>query len=253
MNDLFQGGGDELPVLDEEKNYFDELVGEGKKYKDQNALAKANIHGTATIDIYKKKMDQMREDHQRLANEYKTAASLRELMDQMKSQQPERTSSDTPPANDEQKPVFDPNQVKSLISESIQEHDLKKRQNDNYTLVEKTLRETYGPNYKDHLKSAVDELGLTPTFVNDLAHNHPKVLFRTLGLDEQGRQRETFQAPPGTGMRFQPKPPEKRTWSYYQKMKKENPALYNSPKINSQMVEDAIKLGDEFEDGDFNR
>jgi hypothetical protein len=38
----------------------------------------------------------------------------------------------------------------------------------------------------------------------------------------------------------------KRTWAYYQELKKTNPKLYLDPKISVQMDKDAIALGDAF-------
>ena len=43
----------------------------------------------------------------------------------------------------------------------------------------------------------------------------------------------------------------KRTWSYYEKIRKDDPARYRDPKTHSQMFQDAIALGDAFADGDF--
>jgi hypothetical protein len=42
-----------------------------------------------------------------------------------------------------------------------------------------------------------------------------------------------------------------RTWSYYEKLRKENPNLYRTAKTHEQMVQDAMALGDEFKDGDY--
>jgi hypothetical protein len=43
-----------------------------------------------------------------------------------------------------------------------------------------------------------------------------------------------------------------RTWSYWEKMRKENPALYRSPAQSAQRIKDAMALGKDFEDGDYN-
>lgn len=250
MNDLFAGGEDRNPEPDPSKNYLEELVGEGKKFRSNEDLARGKWEADATVDILKKKLDQMREDYQRVDNEYKASASLREHIDQLMSR-PHASNENTPVNDEQQKPAFDPNQVKELISESIHQHELTKKQEENFGSVEKKLRETYGPNYKDHLKTAVEDLGLEASFVNDLARNQPRVLLRTLGIEGQGN-RENFQAPPQSLTHgFAPKGKEKRTWAWYQKMKKDNPTLYNSKQTNAQMIKDALELGDEFEDGNF--
>lgn len=45
---------------------------------------------------------------------------------------------------------------------------------------------------------------------------------------------------------------KQRTWSYYQKMKKEDPDRYWKGKTQEQMVIDASALGEGFQDGGFN-
>jgi hypothetical protein len=42
-----------------------------------------------------------------------------------------------------------------------------------------------------------------------------------------------------------------RTWSFYEKLRKENPHLYRTTKTHEQMVQDAMALGDAFKDGDY--
>ena len=42
-----------------------------------------------------------------------------------------------------------------------------------------------------------------------------------------------------------------RTWSFYEKLRKENPNLYRTAKTHEQMVQDAMALGDDFKDGNY--
>jgi hypothetical protein len=44
---------------------------------------------------------------------------------------------------------------------------------------------------------------------------------------------------------------QKRTWSYYQEIKKADLNKYLSPKVQQQMHRDASDLGSAFQDGDF--
>jgi hypothetical protein len=72
-------------------------------------------------------------------------------------------------------------------------------------------------------------------------------------LDEQP-QRDPFQAPPKSSLNtFTPGAPKKRTWSYYQELKKNDPRTYLSKETTVQMHKDYTELGKEFEDGDFRR
>ncbi|WP_454632427.1 hypothetical protein [Bradyrhizobium cenepequi] len=44
-----------------------------------------------------------------------------------------------------------------------------------------------------------------------------------------------------------------RTWSFYEKMRREDPRKYREPRIQEQMVRDYKALGEKFEDGSFGK
>ena len=88
-----------------------------------------------------------------------------------------------------------------------------------------------------------------------MARKRPKALLKILGVDREPRQ-DSFQSPPQNQRRsdgFAPRGAQKRTWAYYQELKKANPQLYFDPKIAVQMQKDAIELGEVFRDGDYYR
>jgi hypothetical protein len=251
---LMDGATDDNLDVDPNKNYLTELVGEGKKFKSPEELAK----GKAASDLYIKQMerriDEMRQDYLKLREEHNAGPKLQELIDKL-AQKQHASSENTLDANDVNNtaPVFDTKQIESLVSSKIQELETSKRQQENYRSVQEKLIERFGPNYKTHLKQHIDELGITDEFANNLALTAPKVFMKTIGLD-QPQKREGFQAPPRSEERrdnFSPTAGHKRTWSYYQQMKKENPTLYYDPKTLVQITKDAVELGDAFEDGNF--
>ena len=45
---------------------------------------------------------------------------------------------------------------------------------------------------------------------------------------------------------------KKRTWAYYQDIKKKDPHKFLMPKLQVQMMKDAAALGESFKDGDYN-
>jgi len=231
-------------------DYLQELVGEGKKFKDVSALAKGKFEADQTVEVLKSRLDEMREDFLRLKEESEGRARLEDLVDQL-SRQSTSSETNTTNANGDSRPQLDPDKVKSLIVDTLQQTREQEKQQENFNTVMDTLKERYGDSYQNVLKERVEELGLTPEYVNEQARKFPKALMRTLGLD-QPVQQDVFQAPPRSNQRgdFSPTVP-KRTWSYYQKMKKENPRLYWEPKTTNQMMEDMKTLGDAFKDGDW--
>lgn len=249
---LLQGDPLDQIQIDPNKNYLEELVGDGKKFKSPEELAKGKYESDLYVEHLKARLDEMRNDYLRLDTDYKSRAKLEELIDQLKTPQQQLTSNENNHTVNEAntKPAIDYKEVESLVSSKIMEHESSKREQQNFDLVKSKLKERFGNNYQAVLKEQMDSLGLEENFINDLAKKHPQVLFKTLGLD-QPVQRESFDSPPRSTSRFTPTTPQKRTWSYYQKMRKEDPRLYHDPRTQVQMHKDATTLGDDFKDGDW--
>lgn len=245
---------DDQPT-DENKDYLKELVGEGRKFKSEQDLAKSKIESDNYIKILEKKLDQFRDDYLKLDEEYKARESLQELKDQIDKRTLGPSSNNQPIVKDRdnQPPSIDLKDIENLVSNKLQEHEVTKRQQENLNIVKNKLVEHFGTKYQGVVKEQLADLGLSETRFQELAREAPNALFRTLGI-EQTAQRESFQSPPRSNQRsdnFKPKGAEERTWSWYQNLKDKDPNRYNDPQTNVQMINDYMRLGEKFEDGDF--
>lgn len=254
MNSLLDGAGDQ-PTVDQNINYLQELVGENKKFKTNEDLAKGKYTSDQYIKTLEQKMDDLRGDYMKLNEEYNAGPKLKELIDQLAKER--LASNNNPPVKEDLPPVvqFDPKKVEELVNSKYQEIETRKKQAENFNSVKAKLQERFGPNYRDTYLEQVTALGLTPEYADNLAQNYPSVFMKTFGLD-QVQNKEQFQAPPKSDRRsdnFTPKGSEKRTWAFYQKMKVENPKRYHDPKTSVEMHNDMIALGDTFKDGDYSR
>ncbi len=231
--------------VDPNKNYLEEYVGEGKKFKTVEDLAKGKYMSDTYIPILEKNLDEMKSDYLKLRDESVAGATLQEKIDKLLELQ-QLTSNKQPQVNEvkEQSP-FDPKQVESLVSSQIQKHDLLKKEETNYSVVMGKLQEKLGTQYKSILKTQAVNLGLTDDMVNAMARTNPKLFFKTFDLD-QPKQTENFQSPPTSNKRstdFSPSTGEKRTWAWYMGEKKKNPNLLLDKNIRIQMDKDAQELG----------
>lgn len=242
MTDLY-----DKPLTTEEKNYLAELVGEGKKFKTPEDLAKGKYEADLYIKDIIRQKDELRDDYLKLREESQARATLKELVDQLSN--PARPESSTTQANTA-KPAIDQAAIDEIFGKKLKEHELSKTRENNAKMVADALKERYGQNYVEALNKQTEELGLTKEDVNYLAQSMPKALIKTLGLDKPPTT-ESYQAPPKTSSLFSPTGQQKRTWSYYQNMKKDQPNLYLSPKMQVQMHKDYESMGRDFEDGDF--
>lgn len=253
-DNLLAGIDNAQPEIDPTKDYRAEFVGEGKKYKTEADAFRALAHAQRHIPIVETKADQLREDYLKLKAELDSKATLEALVDKIEKSRQQPTNSEQPKANEGfQRP--DPNELKSLVSQEVLAIENSRKQQQNYQLVEGKLKERYGDNFSSVVKKQMDALGISDARLNEMARNEPQVLIRALGLDAPVTPNRDFQAPPRSSLRsdnFAPTTNQKRTWSFYQKMRKENPELYHSRQTNINMERDAVALGAEFQDGDFN-
>lgn len=232
-------------VIDPNTSYLDQLVGEGKKFADAEALARGKAESDRFIKNLLREKEILTQDFLKLREEYNAGPKLQEYIERLEQQR--LASSDiTPTANEDRKPVFDPKEVESLVSTKIQEYELTRKQEQNFNEVRNRLKNQLGSNYQEKLKTQIEEMGLTEDFVNTLARNHPEGFYRMFGLNEQ-RSNEMFQAPPHNQRQssFTPNV-KKRDWAYYEEMRKTDPSKYYNPKTQLQIIDDARDLGDAF-------
>lgn len=245
MNTLISDQTKDTPT---EESY--ELVGEGKKFKSFKDLEKSKIESDRYISHLEERLDEMREDYLKARDENTSRARLEDLIDQLQNRQP-TTSSKEPKAKEVTKPSIDPEEFDSHFSAKMKQI----KQQENFNSVMGKLKEQYGETYETVLKNRMADLDLDVQFIDDLARNRPKAFFKALGLDQPqlAPMKDPFATPIRTQHRSDSFAPqvEKRTWSYYQKLRKENPKLYTDPKTQVQMHNDALALGDEFTDGDW--
>lgn len=238
------------PQIDESKDYLAELVGEGKKFSDAKELAKGKYFADQTIEVMKKRQDELRADYLKLREENTSQANLKDLVDQLKTQ---LASSKEPLANEDHrdKPTIDPKDIETLVANKVKEIQTSNKQEENFTNFRTKLAERFGTN-EDALNQQISNLGLDKEDLVAIAKKSPTAALKALGLDVQATQ-DGFHTPPRSNQRndsFAPKT-QKRTWAYYQELKKVNPQMYHDRKITTQMAQDAVELGDAFYDGDF--
>lgn len=239
--------------IDPNKNYYEELVGDGRKFKDNEDLAKGKYMADMHIKMLERRMDELRADYIKEQSENATRAKLEDLLKTMETRP---ASSDQPLANvvPDTSPKFDLSEIEKRMEEKLSQglsaYETANRQKANTNSVVSKLKERYGDNYQPVVKQQIQSLGMTDEMFNQMVKDAPQALLKTLGI---GDQPERFQSPERSSGQFAFKGPQKRTWSYYQELKQKNPRLYHDPKTLIQMEKDALELGDAFGDGDFNR
>lgn len=235
-------------AFDANKNWFEELVGEGKKFKSPEDLAKGKAHSDHYISTLEKSRDELREDYLKLKAEYDAGQNLQELYNRLEAKA-QSNRDDTNDSNDDEKlrskQEFDPKVLESLVSSKLQELESSKREQENYAKVREKLLERYGESYRTALKPQAERLGLTDSDVDTMARRNPNLFLKTFDLDIPANT-QNFQSPPSSSTRndnFAPSGKNVRKKSYYEELRKKDPALYLDPKTLVQMDKDVQAIG----------
>lgn len=241
MTDIFSNEGEETTSTED---YLAQYVGEGKKFKDINELAKAYANADKFIPELKNDLQTTREF---------IASKLDEIAQRNSQALPNGQTEE--PGGNQPAPVVPPNaegeDLDTRIAKALEERDLAKRLEQNAQIVEDVLIGHLGS--KDAAVEAVQakarELGVEPGYLKQTAFQSPKAFFSLMGIDpDQKPQSNSTPAPssdvnPRALGHGQPKP---NTYAHYDQLRKSNPSLYWSPKTQAQMHKDAQENPDFF-------
>lgn len=244
MTDNLLATEDPTPI-DDTKDYLNELVGEDKKFKTVEDLAKGKHMSDSYITVLERRLDELSDEYKKVREENIAGPKLQELIDRMDQLQNNRQ--ETPQKSNEA--AYDPKAVESLVSSQILKHEQTKKEQENYEAVRTKLVERFGNDYKTALKKQSDALGLSDEEVNSMARKNPALFTKTFDLNVA--KTENFQTPPRSERRsdsFAPTSAEKRTWSYYVKLREKDPMAWLDKKIAIQMEHDSQKYGKDFYD-----
>jgi hypothetical protein len=223
---------------------LEQLVGEGKKYKSVEDLAKAYANADSHITELKTDLQSTREF---IAEELKKLA--------------EQRSNPTPPAQTEETggktpaPVAPPNgEVEDLdtrIAKALEERDTNKRLQGNANLVQDVLVERLGSVEKatEAVIAKARELGVDGTYMKQTAANSPRAFFSLMGINPDEKPASSSTPAPRSDVNptmVNSGAPKPRTYKFHEEVRKSNPKLYNTVAYQSQLMKDALELGQDF-------
>lgn len=248
-------------IDDQNRDFLAELIGPNGKFHDADEkralqkLAAGKVEADRYVNTLESQLDEMREDLLTWRKEAAARASLEDLVNKLGSNRtgnPDSENNLNANGNQQQsQPTLDTKTLEELVEAKLQKAEIAKKQEQNYTEVFNKVKESLGPNYASILRQQATELGMNDEEVNNLARTNPKLFVKSFGL-ERKQGSNNFQVPP-PGMRSENFTPStnKRTWSFYQQLRVDNPKAYYDKKTQVQMHKDAYDLGEAFKDGDW--
>lgn len=230
----------ETPVKETPKNTDIEQKIEELKERGLDELAKGKAHADEFIEYLKTQLAEQKQDIEELrAN--RTLEQAKELETQKKPIEQEEPTS----------PVLTPEAIKSLVNEAIVQNTTQEQAKNNIGTVDAEVKKVYGDKAAEFVEKKSVELGLSKADLRDVAAKSPAAFLNLVGLT--GSQTPTGQTPTkGTvnleGMGVQSSGPKSGTYAEFRQMRKENPTLYYSPKVQQRLFAAAKAAADRGED-----
>lgn len=244
---LFDDNQEETLIDDNQPDNInvDDLVGEGKKFKDLNALAKAKIESDRFIERLKRETAEIRKDlNERL--------SVEDLLKKMQTTTTSGSQGDTNQSRgnetDTSQDKFDISKIDELLENKLRQRTQAESASQNLKLVKESLEEHFGSSaFGYEVKKALSEVGLTVDEANAMAKTKPQAFLKLVGVGVK-QPVDTSGSIPRTRVNSQPTSTSSNTRnnSFYENIRKSDPKTYWSAKTQSQLHKDAIALGERF-------
>jgi hypothetical protein len=228
---------------------LDTLVGEGKKYKTNDDLARAKVHS----DLHIKRIE---EENKVLREKAAQAKGAEELMKALRANQTRTNEADRD--NDfgnsnvsggeaqQGNTALTEADITNKVLAAIEAKTTNKKQDENLLSVKKELIQQFGAEYPNVIRQKAESLNMSEEDVQALARKTPKAFFQLLGITptqntnvspnpvSRASEGTTFS---GSG---------EKTFSYYEKIRKTDQRRYMSPQIQNEILAQAFKLGANF-------
>jgi hypothetical protein len=238
---------DDAPVIDPNKDYYSEFVGDDKKYKDNQAVGRALAEKDAFIERLKAETSGLR-------TELQTRLKLEEVVDRISSSKsPSSEQTQNAPEPDNSKPAdITPDKVKELVAQTINETSLATQKKRNVAFVESKLQEAFGPTYNRTIKDQAQKMGVGEEFLKSLAADQPQAFLKLFDVVPRQETNSTAANAPRSEINTEGLGPRHndgvKRKSFYENLRRKDPKTYWSVAVQSEEHKEALKQGASFFD-----
>ena len=232
------------------ENYLSELVGEDKKFKSPEDLAKGKWEADNYIGTLESKLDELRKELEKRETADEIADRLQQQFSNREASS--RETHQTPSENartDDQKNFegLSREELVKLLDQRLEEREVVSKAQRNRAEVSKTLNEKIGATANKWLADRANDLGVTVQYLQQQAEVSPKAFYNLVGLNQQ--QGNVGFNPPSSSLNSGARldsGTQVRNNAFYEKLFKENPKLRFDAKTTVQMHKDATRMGEAF-------
>ncbi len=243
-DDIFGTDVPDLISVDDNdtSNPLELLVGEGKKFKTPEDLAKGKLESDRFIEQLKREQAELRQ-------ELNTRLSLEEFLDQQKAlsntQVPEVPTQTTRTENVES---LTKAEISAIVRDALTYEKTTASQAENMNYVRSELINSWGPDYTKKLAAQAADLGVDKEFLNNLAATKPKAFLKLVQAQAPQAVDTTSVTPPRSSVRVNTNTSGMKNETYYAKLRKSDPKTYFSPAVQAERHQMAQRLGTAFFD-----
>jgi hypothetical protein len=223
---------------------LNDLVGEGKKFKTVDDLAKAKLESDNFIESLKRENKEMRED---LAARLTVEQALARQRENGLVEPPKPTENAPAPSRQEVN-------LGDQIEQALAKRDQARSLQSNIEIVTTKMTELYGSVDKaaETISTRSKELGMSVEALQQMAASNPKAFFKLLDVDDKPAA-----ASPTSSWQRAKNPAAMKsavgesatkpgTYAYYQELRRSDPATYYTPRVQLAMDKDAREKGQSF-------
>lgn len=190
---------------------------------------------------------QIQRENAELRKEVSSKATIDEIMTQI------RSIGNQPPVSQQQpqapqSPGTGPEELETVVSTLLARRQAEEKARVNREIVEQKVLEKWGADAQLNLNKKAKELNVSLDYLQRIAVENPSVFFTLTGLNTVQAPAPVSPAPRSSNQPPAPTGAERRTESYYQRLKATNPTEYFKKSTQTQYYKDAMALGNEFFD-----
>jgi len=223
-----------------------DLVGEGRKFNDVEALAKGKLEADRFIEQMKNENATLKADLEKQA--YKLGVTTK--MEEMASATPtelldpnNNNNGGTSNATNTQLNSSEAN-IESLVEQTLKRREQESSAKNNIAIVESELEKAYGTEASSAVKQKASELGLPMNELQGMAAKSPAAFMQLMGKSAPQSSPMVQGSIRTEGSTMQAS--SEKDFGYYQKLRRENSSQYYKPSTQRAMMADAERLGDNF-------
>lgn len=226
-----------------EAKYVEQLVGEGKKFKDLESLAKGKLEADRHIEEITKTLNELREE---VSKQDYAKELLTKLQDKGADAGTANSAMGTDTSNSANgNTTQNASEIEALVEQLITKKEKTRTLEQNIAVANNAVVSQYGEKAAEVVKLKASELGMSVDRLKEIAAESPTAFLQLIGAKTQVKT-DSVTNPSSIRSETFSNTNSDRTFDYYQKMRKENKSLYYSPKVQRMLMDDRLRLGDKF-------